>query len=123
MNKNLKNTFVLFGIAKTNFVGQKDAKGKVNYTNIISTDEQYPVELRIHFYNPSIEMLETTYLSHKVKIFGSIQGKMYSNKSNSLITREWVQLRGTAIYLINFAKEEEIIDMDNAIISEDDLPY
>ena len=87
-------------------IEEKDAHGKVNYTLHLKTDGDYPVEVRIHFYALKSELRDIAYKNHKVKVTGSLQGRLYSHNSNNNIVREWLQLRGSYITLFDDVNEE-----------------
>lgn len=115
------NRFQIIGTCLTELIEETDAHGKKNYTLQIKTDGEYPVELRVHFYSLNSELTGMSYKGHKVKVNGSLQGKMYSNKNSQI--REWLQLRGQFITICDGEDSEPIEDMDTSVITEDDLPF
>ena len=119
----LFNHFQVIGTCLSELIEEKDAHGKVNYTIHLKTDGDYPVEVRIHFYALKSELRDIAYKNHKVKVTGSLQGRLYSHNSNNNIVREWLQLRGSYITLFDDVNEEPIEDMEDSVMTEDDLPF
>lgn len=119
----LFNHFQVIGTCLSELIEEKDAHGKVNYTLHLKTDGDYPVEVRIHFYALKSELRDIAYKNHKVKVTGSLQGRLYSHNSNNNIVREWLQLRGSYITLFDDVNEEPIEDMEDSVMTEDDLPF
>lgn len=114
------NRFQVIGTCLTELIEETDAHGKKNYTLQIKTDGEYPVEVRVHFYSLNNELTGMSYKGHKVRVNGSLQGKMYQN-NNQL--KEWLQLRGSFITLCDDETSEPLEDMDTSVITEDDLPF
>lgn len=119
----LFNHFQVIGTCLSELIEEKDAHGKVNYTLHLKTDGDYPVEVRVHFYALKSELRDISYKNHKVKVTGSLQGRLYSHNSNNNIVREWLQLRGSYITLFDDVNEEPIEDMEDSVMTEDDLPF
>lgn len=119
----LFNHFQVIGTCLSELIEEKDAHGKVNYTLHLKTDGDYPVEVRIHFYALKSELRDIAYKNHKVKVTGSLQGRLYSHNLNNNIVREWLQLRGSYITLFDDVNEEPIEDMEDSVMTEDDLPF
>lgn len=115
------NSFQIIGTCLTELIEETDAHGKKNYTLQIKTDGEYPVEVKVHFYSLNSELTGMSYIGRKVRIDGSVQGKIYMhNKSQH---REWLQLRGRCVRLCDCNKSSDLEDMESAIITEDDLPF
>lgn len=115
------NQFTIVGTCLTELIEETDARGKKNHTLQIKSDGEYPVEVRVHFYSLTDELKGIPYKGHRVKITGSLQGKMYSNSNNQI--REWLQLRGSFVTLCDDENDEPIEDMETAVLTEDDLPF
>lgn len=115
------NRFQVIGTCQTELIEETDAHGKKNHTLQIKTSGEFPVEVRVHFYSLSAELIGIPYKGHKVKVNGSLQGKMYANKNGEM--KEWLQLRGSFITLCDEETSEPLEDMNTSIITEDDLPF
>mgnify|MGYP003297959265 CR=1 FL=1 len=122
-NDRLFNHFQVIGTCLTELIQDKDAHGKVNYTLHIKTDGEYPVEVRVHFYALNSDLRNIAYKGHRVKVSGSLQGKLYSQNPDSKGLREWLQLRGSFITIYDDESQEPVEDMESAVMTEDDLPF
>lgn len=122
-NDRLFNHFQVIGTCLTELIQDKDAHGKVNYTLHIKTDGEYPVEVRVHFYALNSDLRNIAYKGHRVKVSGSLQGKLYSQNPDNKGLREWLQLRGSFITIYDDESQEPVEDMESAVMTEDDLPF
>ena len=123
MAKGRVNSFELIGYIQSEFIQEKDKHGNTNHSLVLKTDNQYPVTLRVHFYSLKKETLEMTYKGRKVSIVGSIQGTLYENRERNGEIKEWLQLRGASIKIINEETGETVDDMEQTVYDENDLPF
>lgn len=119
-NSELFNSFQIIGTCQTELISCIDSHGKENDTLEIKTDGEYPVIVRVHFYNSKIEK-NISYKGQRVKVRGTLQGKIYYDPKRN-ISREWLQLRGSSILFIN-KNSDEFDEIEQVVITEDDLPF
>lgn len=122
-NKGFINSFTLIGVCQTDLLEQKDKKGITNYVVEIKTGEEYPVVLRVHFYSLSDSMKTISFQGHRVKIVGSIQGKIYKKtQGQEVFYNQWLQLRGSRMTMLE-DNYKEVETIESSVITEDDLPW
>lgn len=119
--KRITNSFSIIAKARTEFMEMTDKRGKKFHELRVETVGDYPQELRIRFYSLTDEELYQNPKGLTVSIYGSLQGKFYTDNNRF---HDWLVLRGAGITILPEDQQEgKQPPMDQAVVEEDDLPF